>query len=66
MYVRYTYFGRFLTNSSGHPDGQDYQIVVFKPKIPIWEILEGLGLENVLIFYDHLVHLCSFGIFYPV
>jgi hypothetical protein len=23
---------------------------------PIWEVLEGLGIKNVVIFYCHLVH----------
>jgi hypothetical protein len=29
-----------------------WQILI--PKIPIWEILEGLGIENVGTFYDNL------------
>jgi hypothetical protein len=31
------------------PDG----ICIFKPKIPVWNILESLGMENVGILYDH-------------
>jgi hypothetical protein len=30
---------------------------LFKPKIPIWKILDGLRLENVDIFYGHLEYL---------
>jgi hypothetical protein len=49
------------------PDG------LFKDqKSKFWYILEGLGMENVGIFYGHLVKcmavwcsLCSFGIFFP-
>jgi hypothetical protein len=47
------------------PDG-----VVFIPKIPIWYTLEGLGMENIGIFYGHLVYFTAmwyslrpFGIF---
>jgi hypothetical protein len=34
---------------------------VFKPKIPIWLVLEGLTMENLGIFYDHLVYFTSIG-----
>jgi hypothetical protein len=35
-------------------EDQGCQMVVFKPKIPIWVNLEGPKMENVCIFYDHL------------
>jgi hypothetical protein len=44
---------------------------IFKPKIPIWVILEGLAMEDVGTFYGHLVYfvviwyiLLPFGKFY--
>jgi hypothetical protein len=42
---------------------QDCQIVIFKPKIPIWVNFGGPRLENILwpfrIFYGHLGYLCN-------
>jgi hypothetical protein len=45
---------------------------IFKPKISIWEILEGLAMEDVATFYGHLVYftaiwysLWPFDIFSP-
>jgi hypothetical protein len=35
---------------------QGCQIVYFETKNPFLYILEGLGMENVFIFYDHLEH----------
>jgi hypothetical protein len=32
---------------------------IFKPKIKIWIILEGIAIEDVGIFYDHLVYLTA-------
>jgi hypothetical protein len=44
---------------SGLPDGLfSYQ------KIPMWVFLEGIGMENAAIFYEHLVYLRPFGIRY--
>jgi hypothetical protein len=34
---------------------------VFKPKIPIWVNFEGLAMENLGIFYDHLVYVTAIG-----
>jgi hypothetical protein len=52
----------------GLPDG-----FFSNPKSQFGQILEGLRLENMVIFYghleyffDHLVHWCSFGTFIPV
>jgi hypothetical protein len=46
---------------------------VFKPKSHFGKTFQGLGLENVDIFYGHLEYsmtiryiLCSFGTFFPV
>jgi hypothetical protein len=37
---------------------------IFKPKIPIWVIFEGLRLKNADIFYGHLEYLGTFGKLY--
>jgi hypothetical protein len=37
---------------------------VFKPKIPIWVNFEGLAIENLGIFYDHLVYFTAIGNIY--
>jgi hypothetical protein len=44
---------------------------IYKPKIPIWVHLQGFEMEDVGMFYGHLVYfvviwsiLWSFGIFY--
>jgi hypothetical protein len=37
---------------------------VFKPKIPTWVISGGLAMENLGIFYDHLVYLQPLEILY--
>jgi phage terminase large subunit-like protein len=39
---------------------------IYRPKIPIWVYLEGLGMENVItyvfiIFYDHRVYFMGIG-----
>jgi hypothetical protein len=34
---------------------------VFKPKIPIWVNFWGLAMENLGIFYDHLVYFTAIG-----
>jgi hypothetical protein len=33
----------------------------FKPKFPIWVIFEGVAMEDVGIFYIHLVYSMAIG-----
>jgi hypothetical protein len=37
---------------AGLPDGT----YIFRPKFAIWVILEGLAMEDVRIFFGHLVY----------
>jgi hypothetical protein len=46
---KFVYICTFAICESGLPDG-----LFFKPKIPIWVILEGLRMENAGIFYGPL------------
>jgi hypothetical protein len=39
--------------STGLPQTRVARWFVFKPKIPIWEKIQDLRLENVDIFYGH-------------
>jgi hypothetical protein len=67
-----------LANDMNPAENKVDRWLVFKPKIPIWLNLGGscnwrcwyryfMAIWNILrtfgIFYDHLVHLCSFGKF---
>jgi hypothetical protein len=45
---------RFLP--SGQPSFRVAKWFIFIPKITIWVIFEGLAMENVGIFYDHLIY----------
>jgi hypothetical protein len=47
-------------SEAGLPDG----IHIFKPKIPIWAIFEGLEMGKIGIFYGIWKILLTFGIFY--
>jgi hypothetical protein len=47
-----------INETAGLPDG-----IFFKPRIPIWQILEGLSKEGVGLFYSHLVYFMAIGVF---
>jgi hypothetical protein len=39
------------------------KLYIFKQKIPIWYILEGLEMEKVGIFYEQFQYIASIGIY---
>jgi hypothetical protein len=41
-------------SATGLPDG-----LFFKPKIPIWENIKGLGMNKVGLFYGHLEYIMA-------
>jgi hypothetical protein len=57
----------FQNSSSQVHTPQGCQIVCFQTKNPnFFKNLQGLGIENIVIFYDHLEYSTSFGIIYSI